>query len=192
MTIKQYNLIGIILGILAFALLGASLIGSPSHRKALSPPAMSDKQSLPTTPQISRRVKEDFSTIAANNLFHPQRGKATPEKEKEAAQKNKQQAILKFELKGIYHSDNRHGALIVYWGNSKTAANTDLKKADADLFFLGKEISDGYILKEVRNRSVVIMRGNEKIEVELTMLQGPEKSSKAPGTKEASSPVVKK
>lgn len=192
MTIKQYNLIGIILGILAFALLGASLIGSPSHRKALSPPAMSDKQSLPTTPQISRRVKEDFSTIAANNLFHPQRGKATPEKEKEAAQKNKQQAILKFELKGIYHSDNRHGALIVYRGNSKTAANTDLKKADADLFFLGKEISDGYILKEVRNRSVVIMRENEKIEVELTMLQGPEKSSKAPGAKQASSPVVKK
>lgn len=192
MTIKQYNLIGIILGILAFALLGASLIESPSHRKALSSPAMSDKQSLPTTPQISRRVKEDFSTIAANNLFHPQRGKATPEKEKEAAQKNKQQAILKFELKGIYHSDNRHGALIVYRGNSKTAANTDLKKADADLFFLGKEISDGYILKEVRNRSVVIMRENEKIEVELTMLQGPEKSSKAPGAKQASSPVVKK
>ena len=191
MTIKQYNLIGITLGILAFALLGASLIGSPSHRKTTLPPAMSDKQSLPTTPQTSRKVKEDFGAIAANNLFHPQRGKATPEKGKEAAQKNKQ-TILKFELKGIYHSDNRHGALIVYRGNSKTAANTDLKKADADLFFQGKEISDGYILKEVRNRSVVIMRGNERIEVELTMLQGPEKSSKAPGTKEASSPVVKK
>ena len=191
MTIKQYNLIGITLGILAFALLGASLIGSPSHRKALSPPAMSDKQSLPTTPQTSRKVKEDFGAIAANNLFHPQRGKATPEKEKEAAQKNKQ-TILKFELKGIYHSDNRHGALIVYRGNSKTAANTDLKKADADLFFLGKEISDGYILKEVRNRSVVIMRGNEKIEVELTMLQGPEKSPKALGAKQTTPPVVKK
>ncbi|WP_288614064.1 type II secretion system protein N [uncultured Victivallis sp.] len=191
MTIKQYNLIGITLGILAFALLGASLIGSPSHRKALSSPAMSDKQSLPTTPPISRRVKEDFSTIAANNLFHPQRGKATPEKGKEAAQKNKQ-TILKFELKGIYHSDNRHGALIVYRGNSKTAANTDLKKADADLFFQGKEISDGYILKEVRNRSVVIMRGNEKIEVELTMLQGPEKSPKASGAKQTTPPVVKK
>ena len=130
MTIKQYNLIGITLGILAFALLGASLIGSPSHRKTTLPPAMSDKQSLPTTPQTSRKVKEDFGAIAANNLFHPQRGKATPEKEKEAAQKNKQ-TILKFELKGIYHSDNRHGALIVYRGNSKTAANTDLKKADA-------------------------------------------------------------
>lgn len=191
MTIKQYNLIGITLGILAFALLGASLIGSPSHRKALSSPAMSDKQSLPTTPPISRRVKEDFSTIAANNLFHPQRGKATPEKGKEAAQKNKQ-TILKFELKGIYHSDNRHGALIVYRGNSKTAANTDLKKADADLFFQGKEISNGYILKEVRNRSVVIMRGNEKIEVELTMLQGPEKSPKASGAKQTTPPVVKK
>ena len=190
MTIKQYNLIGIILGILAFALLGASLIGSPSHRKALSPPAMSDKQSLPTTPQISRRVKEDFSTIAANNLFHPQRGKATPEKEKEAAQKNKQQAVLKIELKVIYHSDNRHGALIVCRGNSKSTANTDLKKADADLYYQGKEISDGYILQEVRNRSVVIMRGNEKIEVELTMLQGPEKSSKVPGAKPSS--VVKK
>lgn len=152
---------------------------------------MSDKQSLPTTPQTSRKVKEDFGAIAANNLFHPQRGKATPEKEKEAAQKNKQ-TILKFELKGIYHSDNRHGALIVYRGNSKTAANTDLKKADADLFFQGKEISDGYILKEVRNRSVVIMRGNEKIEVELTMLQGPEKSPKALGAKQTTPPVVKK
>lgn len=192
MTIKQYNLIGITLGILAIVLLGASLIGSPSHRKALLPPAMSDKQSLPTTPQTSRRIKEDFSTIVANNLFHPQRGKATPEKGKEAAQKNKQQAVLKFELKGIYHSDNRHGALIVCRGNSKTAANADLKKADADLFFQGKEISDGYILKEVRNRSVVIMRGNEKIEVELTILQGPEKSSKAPGTKQTTPPVVKK
>ncbi len=192
MTIKQYDLIGITLGILAFALLGASLTGSPSHRKTLPPPATSDKQSLPATPQTSRRVKEDYSTIATNNLFHPQRGKATPEKGKEAAQKNKQQAVLKFELKGIYHSDNRHGALIVYRGNSKTAANTDLKKADADLFFQGKEISDGYILKEVRNRSVVITRGNEKIEVELTMLQGPEKSSKAPGTKQPAPSVVKK
>lgn len=191
MTIKQYNLIGITLGILAFALLGASLIESPSHRKALSSPVMSDKQSLPTTPPISRRFKEDFSTIVANNLFHPQRGKATPEKGKEAAQKHKQ-TILKFELKGIYHSDNRHGALIVYRGNSQTTANTDLKKADADLFFQGKEISDGYILKEVRNRSVVIMRGNEKIEVELTMLQGPEKSPKASGAKQTTPPVVKK
>ena len=189
MTIKQYNLIGITLGILAFALLGASLIGSPSHRKTTLPPAMSDKQSLPTTPQTSRKVKEDFGAIAANNLFHPQRGKATPEKGKEAAQKNKQ-TILKFELKGIYHSDNRHGALIVYRGNSKT--NTDLKKADADLFFQGEKISDGYILKEVRNRSVVIMRGNEKIEVELTMLQGPEKSPKASGAKQTTPPVVKK
>lgn len=189
MTIKQYNLIGITLGILAFALLGASLIESPSHRKALSSPVMSDKQSLPTTPPISRRFKEDFSTIVANNLFHPQRGKAPPEKGKEAAQKNKQ-TILKFELKGIYHSDNRHGALIVYRGNSKT--NTDLKKADADLFFQGEKISDGYILKEVRNRSVVIMRGNEKIEVELTMLQGPEKSPKASGAKQTTPPVVKK
>lgn len=192
MTIKQYNLIGITLGILAFALLGASLIGSPSHRKALSPPAMSDKQPLPTTPQTSRRVKEDYSTIATNNLFHPQRGKAVPEKGKEAAQKNKQQAVLKFELKGIYHSDNRHGALIVCRGNSKTATNADLKKADADLFFQGKEISDGYILQEVRNRSVVITRKNEKIEVELTMLQGPEKSSKTPGAKQTTPPVVKK
>lgn len=192
MTIKQYNLIGITLGILAFALLGASLIGSPSHRKTTLLPAMSDKQPLPTTPQISRRVKEDFSTIAANNLFHPQRGKATPEKEKEAAQKNKQQAVLKFELKGIYHSDNRHGALIVYRGNSKTAANTDLRKADADLFFQGKEISDGYVLEEVGKRSVIITRGNEKIEVELTMLQGPEKSSKALGAKQTTPPVVKK
>ena len=193
MTIKQYNLIGITLGILAFALLGASLIGSPSNPQALSSPAMPDKQLLPTTPQkIARKTKEDYSSIAANNLLHPLRGKAVPDKEKEAVQKNKQQAVLKFELKGIYHSDNRHGALIVCRGNSKSTANTDLKKADADLYYQGKEISDGYILQEVRNRSVVIMRGNEKIEVELTMLQGPEKSSKVPGGKQSPPPVVKK
>ena len=192
MTIKQYNLIGITLSILAFALLSAGLFRSQFTREVSSFSAPSDKHPLQATPKNFRKVKEDFNIITSNNLFHPQRGKAVPEKGKDAQQKNKQQAILKFELKGIYHSDNRHGALIVYRGNSKPATNTDLKKADADLFFQGKEISDGYVLQEVKNRSVVIMRGNEKIEVELTMLQGPEKPSKAEGAKQAPPPVVKK
>ena len=112
--------------------------------------------------------------------------------EKEIEQRNKQQAILKFELKGIYHSENRHAALIVFKGSPQQPLKGDLKKADADLYYQGNEISDGYVLTEVKKRSVVITRGNEKIEIELTMLQGPEKPSKTLDSKPIQSPAIKK
>lgn len=192
MTTKQYNLIGIVLSCVSFVLLGAFLFLSSPPQKTVQQSPSQAKQSIPRPQQLPPKIKEDYNLIIKNNLFHPQRGKAILKNEKEIEQRNKQQAILKFELKGIYHSENRHAALIVFKGSSQQPLKGDLKKADADLYYQGNEISDGYVLTEVKKRSVVITRGNEKIEIELTMLQGPEKPSKTLDSKPVQSPAIKK
>lgn len=175
MTVKQYNMAGIALSILSLILLGikfAEPSGKP-HAPLKEPVMSKPSPTPPANKSVHLNKKEQYSSIAANDLFHPLRGKAPAAEKGKAEKQNKPQTVLKFELKGIYHSGNRHGALIVYRGNTKANTQKDLKKADSDLFYLGKEISDGYILQEIRDRSVLIARGNEKLEVELTMLQLP-------------------
>lgn len=53
------------------------------------------------------------------------------------------------------------------------------------------EIANGYILQEVKTRSVVITRGSEKIEVELQMLLPPEARVETQPSATVPPPVVK-
>lgn len=179
MTTRQYNIIGLILGVLALLLLVCWRL-SVSDRIQTRAVSAAAGASAPALATIPRGVPEDYAQIAANNLFHPLRGKAPAEAPSQVQKDNKPLAVLNFELKGIYHSGKSKAALIQLRGNAPGAPSGELKKADANLIYVGNEISGGYILQEVRNRSVIIVRGSEKIEVELQMLLPPDDSEKSP------------
>ena len=172
MTIKQYNITGIILCALALALLICRHL-SDSGRSGKAPPEPVP-DAVSTNVVGPRKLTEDYSVITSNNLFHPLRGKAPAADAAKTQQDQKPPAVLNFDLKGIYHSGMRRAALIQFRGNAPVPKTGELQKADANLFYVGSEISNGYILQEVKTRSVVIIRGNEKVEVELQMLLPPE------------------
>lgn len=176
MTVKQYNLVGIAVGMIALALL-LSTPRPPSIGGKSAPSVSADKPpaSPPNLPE--HKIKHDFTAVASNNLFHPSRGKSIPDKENNTTPVNRPRGILKFELKGVCHSGGRYAALIVCRGGSASKRGDDLKKADSDLYHTGNEIADGYILKEVKKRSVLIERGQEKIELELMQLRPPGQNS---------------
>lgn len=131
---------------------------TPPSRKALVPPS-----------------QKDYSYIAKNNLFHPRRGKAE-EETRPAAKKPGPPVRLKLDLRGVFRSGDKSGALIVVAGNTPHSGK-DLKKADAEIFFTGAEIAEGYILQEVGSNSATILHDGEKIIVALEKLKQPEMSS---------------
>lgn len=190
MTIKQYNISGIALCTLALLLLICWRLSVSGQNNAPSKPAATD-DAIHTAALGPRKIQEDYSLIASNNLFHPLRGKAPAADAAKAQQDKKPPAVLNFELKGIYHSDARRAAVIQFRGNAPGPKSGELQKADASLFYIGGEISNGYILQEVKTRSVVIIRGSEKIEVELQMLLPPEAPGESQPSATAPAPAVK-
>ena len=186
MTIKQYNIMGIALCTLALLLLICWRLSISGQNKALKKTVIVD-DGIQTAVLGPRKMQEDYSLIASNNLFHPLRGKAPAADAVKTQQDKKSLAVLNFELKGIYHSDSLRAALIQFRGNAPGPKSGELQKADASLFYIG----NGYILQEVKTRSVVITRGSEKIEVELQMLLPPEARGETQPSATVPPPVVK-
>ena len=122
----------------------------------------------------------DYSLITSNNLFHPLRGKPPAENNDQVGQKKQTAMNLKFELRGVYRSGNQYGALIEIAGNRGPGVPGELRRANANLFLIGSEIAEGYILKEVMSNRVVVERNGEKIELALVKLTPPEESSELP------------
>ncbi len=119
------------------------------------------------------RSTTDYSSIARKDLFQPLRGKAPAEPEATTAPvKTAVQGAIRFELKGVFRSGGQSGALIATVGPA--GKNAELKKADAELFFAGAAVADGYILHSVEQNSVTILRGSEKIVLEMDRFKPPE------------------
>ena len=190
MTIKQYNIMGVALCTLALLLLICWRLSISGQNKAPKKTVIVD-DGIQTAVLGPRKMQEDYSLIASNNLFHPLRGKAPAADAAKTQQTKKPPAVLNFELKGIYHSDSLRAALIQFRGNAPGPKSGELQKADASLFYIGSEIANGYILQEVKTRSVVITRGSEKIEVELQMLLPPEARVETQPSATVPPPVVK-
>lgn len=149
-------------------------------------PASSPKGEKRATSQSSTVAKvtaisapsPNLDLISANNLFNPYRGKPAPAEE---AQKKKAKtqapARFKFVLTGVFRSGEEYGALLVIMGNRANPTGKDeLERADANIFLQGKEITEGYFLKEVRPDKVIITHNDEKIEVEMEKLASPDGS----------------
>lgn len=162
-------------------------LGAWFRSKKHEPPAavsVSEKSPLPPSRKAPvQPPQKDYSHIAKNDPFHPRRGKATEEEARPGAKKPGPPVKLKLDLRGVFRSGDKYGAMIVVAGNPPHSGK-DLKKADAEIFFTGAEIADGYILQEVSSNSATILHNGEKIVVELAKLKQPEMSA----TKEESKP----
>ncbi|UDQ98318.1 type II secretion system protein N [Lentisphaerota bacterium WC36G] len=170
---KICNIYGIIFSLTSLIILLSLYLSRPISKSIEQ--QIETVKSLPKNIEKQEQLKQDYSVIASKYLFHPLRGVKS---EVKTEQKPKQRSTksLKFELKGVYRSDNIYGALIQYKGirrPSNKNSSIELKRADFSLYYVNSEIAEGYVLKKVNSDSVIITRNSEIIEVNLPKLMPP-------------------
>ncbi len=116
--------------------------------------------------------KTDLTVLSKNDIFHPLRGKDDAETEPVKAPPKKTPSRVKFDLRGVFRSGDKYGALLSVNGGGPQNKN-ELKKADAEVFFSGSQVAEGYTLKTVESQSVTIVGNGEEIIVELEKLKPP-------------------
>ncbi|MGE4301845.1 MAG: hypothetical protein AB7F40_09625 [Victivallaceae bacterium] len=99
----------------------------------------------------------DVAAVCAGNVFDPLRGKAPPETE-DKIDPNRPQNKPRFELIGIGVFDDQAGAVIAN-------TNGNPQEAGKRYFRIGENVGDGYGVTEIGDGKVVLMRGNEKLEL---------------------------
>lgn len=119
-------------------------------------------------PQISERTYTQrkktapvqLNVIRSKNIFSPDRGHEVQGPESANGRKN---APPKFELVGICSIGDQAGAII----DVKTVgtSNTELKKKR--YFAIGEEVFDGFKLETIAEKSAVITRNNETLEIKI-------------------------
>lgn len=157
-------------GILSFAVLLAAwaLPGA----KRLHPPKEFE---LPAHVNLSlpRSPAEATAEFARGNLFHPLRGSTPPQKSLEAEQKTNMKSPKPaghYELTGIFSFGSARGAVIVNMApvtNSRAGMKKNLKRR----FKEGDSLSDGYVVQKIGDRTVELMRGQEKVILSLLKKQ---------------------
>lgn len=168
---KNWIITALVLYLVAVAALGSILLNRKSS-SFIEPPPVQEKKSVPHK-SAAQPVAKDYTFIVKNDLFHPFRGKENGEPAKTASKRTGQPGRFKFDLRGVFRSGDKFGALISISGNAPTPKGT-LKKADREVFFQGAEIAEGYILQKVDSHGITILHNGETIVVELEKMKTPE------------------
>jgi len=116
-----------------------------------------EQNNVQASPQPEPPMAADYMLIAEQNLFHPER--KIPEKKEE-----KQLPKPEFILYGTLIAD---GTNIAYMEDVKAPYNTGGRGKRQKVVSKGTSFS-GFILTEVYHDRVVMVRGEEKIEVKIT------------------------
>lgn len=120
----------------------------------------------------------DIANAIKHDVFHPARGEYVPEKSTDVTTVvRKNFSHENFILRGVFKMGNKNGALIEITGRN-TSPMTERKSMSSNLFMQGTEISNGYILKEIGNNRVIIVRGSESTIIEMEKLPSSERRSK--------------
>ena len=120
----------------------------------------------------------EIANAIKHDVFHPARGEYVPEKSTDAtAVVRKNFSHENFILRGVFKMGNKNGALIEITGRN-TSSITERKSMSSNLFMQGAEISNGYILKEIGDNRVIIVRGSESTIIEMEKLPSSERQSK--------------
>jgi type II secretory pathway component PulC len=192
LMLKSINLLNLIL--ISVILFFASYIIFPmlTMQVAYKPPALKQsgeekKEENPAQTQIPTAF--EYTLIAEQNIFHPER--KIPEK------KDEEKAKPEFVLYGTLITDD---IKVAYMEDKKAPHNTPGRGKRQSALHLGNTLS-GFTLKEVQEDMVVMVRGDDKIEVKLldpantkirdkgaTLAKETEKST--PATASSKKPVV--
>lgn len=155
--LKNLTILNILL--IAGIVAGALYITSPGYRLALTPPPQPQKKaetSQEATPAAAPAPSPlDFSVIAEQNLFHPER--------KIPVDKTAEQALPKpeFVLYGTLITDS---VSIAYLEDKKMPVSTPGRGKRQSALKKGDSLS-GFVLKEIEAEKVVMVRGEEAITV---------------------------
>jgi len=115
----------------------------------------------------ARAVEEPYAIISKRNLFHPERKEWIMEKTGKAGDARK--AVPKIDLKQI-----RLMGTVIAGNEKKALIKNSLKKGtgkDADIYMAGDYI-EGYLLKEIDAKKVVLSNAESNDSVELFLHEG--------------------
>ena len=171
---KNWIVTTLLLYLAALAVFGYLLLNRKS-REILTVAIATETREVPILKSARQSNGKDYSLIVKNDLFHPLRGKAPTEGNGTAAKKTGPPARFKFDLRGVFRSGERYGAIILVGGN-KPNSKGDFKKANGEIFFQGAEIVDGCVLQKVGSNSITILQNGEELTVKLEKLQPPDKN----------------
>ncbi len=119
----------------------------------VAPEAETKKNTIPSAVTNIMQVKQ-------KNIFHPLRGLMTTEK----SERGNRSAPPKFELIGICSIGDVSGAIINFSNPQQRNASS---KTQRRYYALGSEVWEGFILDSVAENSVILIRGNETLELKV-------------------------
>ncbi len=177
---KNWILTTLILYLVTITILGGMLL----NRKPTTFSAQPTAEQNDKPPRISSRkqLAKNCDLIAEHDLFHPARGKEINDEDNAVNNHNNPRRApgrFRFNLLGVFRSEDKHGALIVVSGNMP-GDNASLKKADSDIYFQGAEITEGYILQKVDSTNVTILQHGEAVVVEMEKFAPPQNEPNKP------------
>jgi hypothetical protein len=156
--LKQINLLNVLLAAIIIAVIVFVLV--PVFSGKISVPVITmpaaEEQKSEFGPQPVTPPFQDYAVVAEKNLFHPGRI-VPPEKKDEAVQRPE------FVLYGTLIDDR---ASIAYISDNRAPRTTPGRGKRQTGLKLGQTMS-GYILKEVLHDRVIMVRGDDKMEVKL-------------------------
>jgi hypothetical protein len=156
---KQINLLNCILlaGILAFGYFVLLPIFAKQVRVPLSPPSSKvAEQQKEAAEQAINPPLQEYAVVAEKNLFHPDR--VIPSKKEEIVI-----AKPEFVLHGTLITDN---VSIAYMSDKKAVRSTPGRGQRQTGLKIGETMS-GYTLKEILHDRVVMVQGDNRIEVQV-------------------------
>ena len=156
----------------------SQIILPPEARKTTNLVSQARKNFSSSSPAALSLLDRDIAYAIKHDVFHPARGEYMPEKSADATTVvRKNFSHENFILRGVFKMGNKNGALIEITGRN-TSSITERKSMPNNLFMEGAEISNGYILKEIGDNRVIIVRGSESTFIEMEKLPSSEKRSK--------------
>lgn len=121
-----------------------------------------------------KKVKQLNANIAVQyNLFDPNRGISKKSKtDTKNPMRSNNNTSKQFKLVGVYRFGKKHGAVIISSGKSNRShsgrhINSNASSKSKRFYQLGEVLSNGFTLKKVETRTVVLSRGSESITLEI-------------------------
>lgn len=160
------NIIFIAVATLAFE---AYFSGKPEQdllvkKKKNKTPVKTTAIRKPSTKNIPKTQMPDTTVLVKNNLFTPDRGQEAETEEKSAASAPSPHPELK--LVGVCSFGKIQGAIILENNRRAPVRRTGTNKQEDPpkrFYLLGEQLDNGFTLKQVNEKSVVLNKGSDQI-----------------------------
>ena len=154
-----------------FASTDDNLISKTKKSKPSTTHSVKTKQnpSVKTVSQLNANI------AVQHNLFNPNRGGSANKQTGNKPSSRNNHVAQKFKLVGVYRFGKNHGAIIISSNQSRRSRSSRRNRNNPPpttskvkrFYRMGDVLDNGFILKKVETRTVVLSKGSESITLEI-------------------------